>query len=111
MRVIKRYDNRCLYDAELSSNITLQDLKQYVLDGTEFTVINAKTEEDLTRQYLVQIILELEALDNPLFTRESLLQIIRFYGDPMQQWFKQYLEQSLNVMTGMWEKSRKPTNI
>lgn len=100
MRIIKRYENRCLYDAELSSNITIHDLKTYVLNGTEFQVVNAKTDEDLTRQYLIQIILDLEAMDNPLFTQDSLKQIIRFYGDPMQQWFKQYLEQTLNTMTG-----------
>lgn len=98
MRIIKKYDNRCLYDAELSRNITIQDLKQYILDGIQFKVINAKSEEEITRQYLIQIILELDAIGVPLFSQESLEQIIRFYTAPDQQWFKQYLEQSLTIM-------------
>lgn len=99
MRVIKKYDNRCLYDSTISANITLQELKQYILDGIPFKIINAKTEEDLTRQYLIQIILDLEAMGNPLFTQQSLEQIIRFCASPQQQWLQQYLEQALDVMT------------
>lgn len=107
MRIIKRYENRCLYDASSSSNVTLDDLRDFVMSGIEFQVINAKTDEDLTRQYLIQIILDLEALDNPLFSKESLVQIIRFYGGPMQQWFRQYLEQTLAVMPGVWQSTGK----
>ncbi len=98
MRIIKRYENRCLYDTELSSNITTQDLRQYVADSIPFKVINAKTEEDLTRQYLVQIILELETLDNPFFSQQSLEQIIRMYGEPLRNWFQEYMEQSLATL-------------
>lgn len=97
MRIIKKYDNRCLYDSELSANITLQDLKQYILDGIQFKVINAKSEQDITRQYLIQIILELESMGMPLFSQQSLEYIIRCYAAPHQQWFQQYLEQMLNM--------------
>jgi polyhydroxyalkanoate synthesis repressor PhaR len=100
MRTIKKYENRCLYDCETSSNISIQDLKQYILDGIHFKVINAKTEEDLTRQYLIQIILELEAMDTPLFTQQSLEQIIRFYASPNFKNIQQYLEQFLNMFDG-----------
>lgn len=103
MRVIKKYDNRCLYDSTLSSNITLQDLKQYILDGVQFKVINAKSEQDITRQYLIQIILDLEAVDVPLFSQQSLEQIIRFCAGPQQTWLQQYLEQSLTVMAKQQE--------
>lgn len=114
MRIIKKYDNRCLYDTELSTNISIQDLKRYVLDGTKFTVINAKTAKDITRLYLIQIVLELEVLGKTLFSQESLEQIIRFYASPQQEWLQQYLEQTLTVMSkqqamfaDMWIKNQK----
>ena len=114
MRIVKKYDNRCLYDCELSSNISLEDLKKYVTEGIKFKVINAKSEEDLTRQYLLQIILDLEALGTPLFSQESLEHIIRFYSSPQQQWLQKSLEQALNVMstqqqnwTAMWAHTSK----
>ncbi len=98
MRIIKKYDNRCLYDSELSSNITLADLKKYILDGIQFKIINAKTEEDLTRQYLIQIIMDLEVMGNHLFSQQVLEQIIRFYSSPQQQLLQQYLEQTFSTM-------------
>lgn len=98
MRIIKKYDNRCLYDSTSSSNITLQDLKKLIIDGIAFKIINAKTEEDITRQYLIQIILELDVTGLPLFSQESLEQIIRFYVSPQKKWFQEYLEQSITVM-------------
>jgi polyhydroxyalkanoate synthesis repressor PhaR len=60
-RLIKKYPNRRLYDTQTSSYITLTDVKQLVLDADEFTVVDAKTNEDLTRSILLQIILEEEA--------------------------------------------------
>lgn len=107
MRIIKRYENRCLYDNELSANITVQDLKKYILDGVQFKVVNAKTEEDLTRQYLIQIILELEGMGSPLFTQQYLEQIIRLCATPEHHMFQQYLEQSMSFMSQMWANTRK----
>lgn len=98
MRIIKKYDNRSLYDNEISANISLEDLKKYVLSGIKFKVINAKSEEDITRQYLLQIILDLDALGTPLFSQESLEQMIRFYASPQQKWLQEYLNQTFTVM-------------
>src|SRR5579883_2015152 len=58
VRIIKKYPNRRLYDTEISSYITLEEVRQLVLDGEEFEVRDAKTGEDLTRSVLLQIILE-----------------------------------------------------
>jgi polyhydroxyalkanoate synthesis repressor PhaR len=67
-RLIKKYPNRRLYDTQTSSYITLSDVKQLVLDADEFTVVDAKTSEDLTRSILLQIILEEEAHGAPMFS-------------------------------------------
>ena len=77
-RLIKKYPNRRLYDTQTSSYITLTDVKQLVLDADEFTVVDAKTSEDLTRSILLQIILEEEANGAPMFSSAVLAQIIRY---------------------------------
>ena len=58
IRVIKKYPNRRLYDTEISSYITIEDVRQLIVDGESFEVRDAKTGEDLTRQVLLQIITE-----------------------------------------------------
>ena len=95
MRIIKKYPNRRLYDTEISKYITLDDVKQLVLDGVVFCVKDVKTEEDLTRSILLQIISEQEHNGEPLLSTESLTQLIRFYGNAYQNVFSSYLEKSL----------------
>ena len=94
-RLIKKYPNRRLYDTRTSSYITLSDVKQLVLDNEDFKVVDAKSEEDLTRSILLQIILEEEASGSPLFSAQMLSQIIRFYGDAMQGMMGSYLEKTM----------------
>lgn len=96
-RIIKKYPNRRLYDTAVSAYITLEDVRRLVRDGVPFRVVDAKTEEDLTRGLLLQIILEQEEQGKPIFSREILEQIIRTYGDTMQGFMTTYLEQSLAV--------------
>ena len=97
VRVIKKYPNRRLYDTEISSYITLEEVRQLVVDGEEFEVRDAKTGEDLTRSVLLQIIAEHEERGQPMFTTQLLSQIIRFYGDSLQGFMGSYLERSLQV--------------
>ena len=59
-RFIKKYPNRRLYDTEASKYITLEDVRRLVLDSNDFIVKDVKTEEDLTRNILLQIIIEQE---------------------------------------------------
>ena len=100
-RVLKKYPNRRLYDTQSSSYITLADVKQMVLDGEDFEVRDAKSSEDLTRSILLQIILEEESAGAPMFTTQSLAQIIRLYGHAMQGVMGSYLEQNLQGFTDM----------
>ena len=91
VRVIKKYPNRRLYDTEISSYITLEEVRQLVIDGEDFEVRDAKSGEDLTRSVLLQIIAEHEQTGQPMFTTQLLSQIIRFYGDSMQGFMGSYL--------------------
>jgi polyhydroxyalkanoate synthesis repressor PhaR len=103
-RLIKKYPNRRLYDTQTSSYITLTDVKQLVLDAEEFTVVDAKTNEDLTRSILLQIILEEEANGAPMFSSVVLAQIIRYYGHAMQGMMGSYLEKNVQAFTDIQNK-------
>jgi polyhydroxyalkanoate synthesis repressor PhaR len=103
-RLIKKYPNRRLYDTQTSSYITLTDVKQLVLDADEFMVVDAKTNEDLTRSILLQIILEEEANGAPMFSSSVLAQIIRYYGHAMQGMMGSYLEKNVQAFTDIQNK-------
>jgi polyhydroxyalkanoate synthesis repressor PhaR len=98
-RILKKYPNRRLYDTETSSYITLADVKRMVMAGQAFVVRDAKTADDLTRSILLQIILEEETGGVPMFSSQSLAQIIRFYGQAMQGMMGSYLEHNLQAFT------------
>jgi polyhydroxyalkanoate synthesis repressor PhaR len=97
LRLIKKYPNRRLYDTKTSSYITLADVKQMVLKQEEFQVVDAKSGEELTRQILLQIILEEEQGGLPMFSSDLLSQLIRFYGNAMQGLMGTYLEKNIRA--------------
>ena len=109
-RIIKKYPNRRLYDTEISSYITLEEVRQLVLDGEDFEVRDAKTGDDLTRSVLLQIISEHEETGQPMFTTQLLSQVIRFYGDSMQGFMGSYLEKSLQIFLDQQQKFRSQLN-
>lgn len=100
-RVIKKYPNRRLYDTESSAYITLSDVRQLVMGGAPFVVVDAKSGDELTRSILLQIILEEEAGGAPMFTEQVLASIIRFYGQALQGYMGPYLEKNIQAMTEM----------
>lgn len=110
VRIIKKYPNRRLYDTETSSYITLAEVRRLVMSSTYFVVRDAKTNEDLTRSILLQIILEEEAGGAPMFTEAALSNIIRFYGDAMQSFMGAYLEKNvqsfMDLQVNMAEQSK-----
>jgi polyhydroxyalkanoate synthesis repressor PhaR len=103
-RLIKKYPNRRLYDTETSTYITLTDVKTLVLDQEDFKVIDAKSNEDLTRAILLQIILEEESGGLPMFSSSMLSQIIRFYGHAMQGMMGTYLEKNIQAFIDIQNK-------
>ncbi|MCC6609110.1 MAG: polyhydroxyalkanoate synthesis repressor PhaR [Burkholderiales bacterium] len=110
VRLIKKYPNRRLYDTQTSSYITLADVKELVLKHEQFQVVDAKSGEDLTRQILLQIILEEESTGSPMFSHDALTQLIRFYGNAMQGIMGNYLERNIQafmeIQKNMQEQSR-----
>jgi polyhydroxyalkanoate synthesis repressor PhaR len=97
-RVIRKYSNRRLYDTGASRHVTLDDLRQLVVQGEKIKVIDDKSGEDLTRSVLLQIIAEQEQFGLPVLGSDLLEMIIRFYGGPMQALLSRYLEQAFTAM-------------
>lgn len=96
-RLIKKYPNRRLYDTERSCYITFEDVRELVLRHVPLKVVDAKTQEDLTNNILLQIVMELEQKGAPVFTTAMLEQMIRFYGNDFQKIFGDFLEQSFSM--------------
>ncbi len=97
-RVIKKYPNRRLYDTVESRYITLADIRRLVLERIDFTVIDKKSQQDITRAILLQVISEQEDRGEPLLSRDFLAQMVRSYGGPGQAMVGSYLEQSLRLI-------------
>lgn len=110
LRIIKKYPNRRLYDTEISSYITLEDVRQLIVDGETFEVRDAKSGEDLTRTVLLQIISEHEEHGQPILSTELLSQIIRFYGDSLQGFMGSYLERSMQLFLDQQQQFRSQLN-
>ena len=91
LRIIKKYPNRRLYDTEISSYITIEDVRQLIVDGEEFEVRDAKTGEDLTRRCCCRSSPSTSRTGEPMLSTQLLSQIIRFYGDSLQGFMGSYL--------------------
>lgn len=97
-RIIKKYANRRLYDTETSQYITLDDLKQLIVQGVKVQVLDAKTCKDIGREVLLQLVAEQEALGRPILSERLLTSLIRFYDHPMQKLASRYLETALGQL-------------
>lgn len=95
--VIKKYANRRLYNTGSSTYVTLDHLAEMVRAGRDFVVYDARTNDDITRQVLAQIIFEEEQRGETLLPIQFLRQLIRMYGDQMQGLVPSYLEMSLDA--------------
>jgi polyhydroxyalkanoate synthesis repressor PhaR len=105
--VIKKYANRRLYNTASSSYVTLEHLADMVKKNVDFVVYDAKTNEDITRSVLTQIIFEEESQGQSLLPIQFLRQLIGFYGNSMQSFLPSYLELSLSSFTEQQERMRK----
>lgn len=105
-RVIKKYPNRRLYDTVESRYITLDDIRQLVVQQAEFRVIDKKSNEDITRSILLQVIAEQEHCE-PMMSQDFLSQVIRSYGGAMQTFVGSYLESSLKMFAHQQAQMRE----
>ena len=102
-RVIKKYANRRLYDASQSRHVTLEDVREFIVQGEKITVVEDKSGEDITRLILLQVIAEQEQFGKPILSTVLLESIIRFYGNGMQDFMSRYLEKSVETFARQQE--------
>ena len=105
--VIKKYANRRLYNTGSSSYVTLEHLAEMVKRGEHFVVYDARTNEDITRQVLTQIIFEAENSGQNLLPIQFLRQLIQMYGHQIQAFVPSYLEMSLDAFTRQRDQMRE----
>jgi polyhydroxyalkanoate synthesis repressor PhaR len=103
-RIIRKYPNRRLYDTTTAQFINTDALRDMVIAGDSFRVLDSKTKKDLTRQTLLQVVTEAEEKGEPLLSEDVLRHMIRFYGSVMQSAFRPYLERSITQFLGHQEQ-------
>ena len=97
-RVITKYPNRRLYDTGASRYVTLADVRNLVVSKINFSVIDRKSGEDITRSILLQVITEQEQHGDAVMSRDFLSQVIRSYGKVVPGFAADYLEQSMKFL-------------
>ncbi|MBF0625555.1 MAG: polyhydroxyalkanoate synthesis repressor PhaR [Magnetococcales bacterium] len=103
-RLIKKYPNRRLYDKEASCFLTLDGVRQLVVDDVPFKVVDSKNGLDITRAILLQVLAEEEEKGTPLFTTGLLRTMIRFYGNDQQGEFSRFIERSFHFFLEQQEQ-------
>jgi polyhydroxyalkanoate synthesis repressor PhaR len=103
-RLIKKYANRRLYDASQSRHVTLEDIREFIVQGEKVRVVEDKTGDDITRLILLQVIAEQEQFGKPILSTSVLESIIRFYGNGLQDFMTRYLEKSVETFSAQQEQ-------
>ncbi len=98
-RIIKKYANRRLYDTERSIYVTLADIRDLVKQNIDIVVHDEVSGEDISRQILLQVIAEQENGGHPMFTKEILAEMIRFYGGAYQSMFTDYMNRTVQMFS------------
>src|SRR5688572_7323418 len=104
-RVIKKYANRRLYDASQSKHITLDDIRTMIISGERIKVVEDKTNEDITRLILLQVIADQEQFGRPILSTTLLEALIRFYDNSLQSFLSAHLEKSVETFMNQQKKT------
>lgn len=96
--LIKRYASRRLYNTMISDYVTLDEIAQYIRDGKDVKIVDRKTGDDLTRQYLMQIITDYESRGENVLPINVLTDIVRSYNDQAQNFIPDFLSKSYEML-------------
>lgn len=96
--LIKRYASRRLYNTETSDYVTLEDIAGFIREGREVQIVDLKSGDDLTRQYLLQIIAEHESRGESVLPVDVLNDLVRSYMTPGASVVPQFLKASFEML-------------
>ena len=102
--LIKRYASRRLYNTETSDYVTLEDIAGFIREGREVQIVDLKSGDDLTRQYLLQIVAEHESRGENVLPLGVLTDLVRSYTTQAQSIVPQFLAQSFDMLREGQEK-------
>jgi polyhydroxyalkanoate synthesis repressor PhaR len=105
--IIRKYANRRLYNTSTASFVTLDDLRQMVIKGEPFVVIDATTNQDITSSLLAQIVADQETHGESMLPNDVLRQIISFYEQGMSESVSTYLQNSMDRFTDNWQQAQQ----
>ena len=109
--IIRKYANRRLYNTSTASFVTLDDLRQMVIKGEPFVVVDAKTNQDITSSLLAQIVADQETHGESMLPNDVLRQIISFYEQGMSDSVSTYLRKSMDKFTDNWQQAQQLGDI
>ncbi|MGS4944161.1 polyhydroxyalkanoate synthesis repressor PhaR [Meridianimarinicoccus sp. RP-17] len=96
--LIKRYASRRLYNTETSDYVTLEDIAGFIRAGREVKIVDLKSGDDLTRQYLLQIVAEHESKGESVLPIAVLTDLVRSYTTQAQSVVPQFLAMSFEML-------------
>lgn len=96
--LIKRYASRRLYNTETSDYVTLEDIAGFIRAGREVQIIDLKSGDDLTRQYLLQIVAEHESRGDNVLPINVLTDLVRSYTTEVHSMVPQFLAMSFDML-------------
>ena len=102
--VVKKYPNRRLYDTERSKYINLEELTELIREGEDVKIVDANTDEDLTREVYLQVVLEV--LKGRDFLPTGVLRrVIRATGkDPVQRMLHDHMAAAFVVLASQLDQ-------
>lgn len=113
--LIKRYASRRLYNTETSDYVTLEDIAVFIREGREVQIVDLKSGDDLTRQYLLQIIAEHESRGESVLPVDVLTDLVRSYTTQASSVVPQVLAASFEMLrqsqTQMMENMAKASPV
>ena len=108
--IITKYSSRRLYNTQTSEYVTLEQIAEFIRDGKEVQIIDKETNEDVTNQYLLQIISDYEIKKGASIPKDILTEIIKSYSDASKNFMPEILSQTFNFMKENQEKFLKSFN-
>lgn len=96
--LIKRYASRRLYNTETSDYVTLEDISGFIRDGRDVQIVDLKSGDDLTRQYLLQIVADHESRGENVLPLGVLTDLVRSYTTQAQSVVPQFLTASFDML-------------
>ena len=110
--LIKRYASRRLYNTETSDYVTLDDIARFIREGREVQIVDLKSGDDLTRQYLLQIVAEHESKGDSVLPLDVLTDLVRSYTTQANSVVPEFLKMSFEMLRRSQQKMMTPmTNV